>query len=390
MAVILALFIVGCTSENPLDPCDRDFKKCNYDCGEGAFGSLCKDACAIKHKQCQEDRNTVSNDYPIPSSVPSQRIERTYVPTPTPSGCAYNNPPCSSGLKCTNNQCKIPNGQFCSNPSECEGGYCNNNVCASVPCQQNECSQNQVECPGVELEKRCVKDPNGCFVWRENTCRTGCEIWGSYCFACENCCQVTQAGNLNTQYWYNNGRQVEGRVCYDGCVEMEGCREHSEMRGLETKELISGQEMQTEATSPKGCQYHNPDCLNGETCMGNECKKIDGQICTNKTECANGNCNNGICQSQLCQNECETGQKECINETSKRECVTNNANCHVWSDATTCRTDCDNWGTYCPHGGNSCFGYWYGEGNQKMEGKMCYDGCSSGDCISHVETRPTN
>lgn len=36
-----------------LDPCEREYKECNRECGEGLIGGLCKDGCTIRYRQCR-------------------------------------------------------------------------------------------------------------------------------------------------------------------------------------------------------------------------------------------------------------------------------------------------------------------------------------------------
>lgn len=53
LVLLSALFVLGCIS-NPLDKCQRDFDKCNHDCGEGILSSICKEKCTYNYNKCKE------------------------------------------------------------------------------------------------------------------------------------------------------------------------------------------------------------------------------------------------------------------------------------------------------------------------------------------------
>jgi hypothetical protein len=61
--IIIILFIlsaIGVTDAafkgsgiNYLDPCEREFKECNKECGEGLLSGVCKDICTVSYRQCR-------------------------------------------------------------------------------------------------------------------------------------------------------------------------------------------------------------------------------------------------------------------------------------------------------------------------------------------------
>ena len=51
-AMILFFFLLcgGCQNIG----CKVQREKCNYDCGDGLFGKLCKDACTVDYHMCKK------------------------------------------------------------------------------------------------------------------------------------------------------------------------------------------------------------------------------------------------------------------------------------------------------------------------------------------------
>jgi len=60
--IALILFVMSAAGESAfkgsgipfLDVCEREFKECNKECGEGALSGVCKDLCTLSYRQCRE------------------------------------------------------------------------------------------------------------------------------------------------------------------------------------------------------------------------------------------------------------------------------------------------------------------------------------------------
>lgn len=206
--------------------------------------------------------------------------------TPNPSGCQYNNPPCSSNYQCVNNQC-VPltcsdgthYGQCSSNkPKYCLNGNLVDKAstcgCPNLYIQSGEsciwptCSDGTKygEC-STTLPKYCS---GGTLTDKASMC--GCpsnyEIKGESCVP-----KQCSDGTLNNQC-----SSTKPKYCVDGSLV-----DKASTCGCPSSDYdISGES----CILKPGCQYNNPACGSDYECVNNQCVKRKCADGTPYGECA--------------------------------------------------------------------------------------------------------
>ena len=273
----------------------------------------------------------------------------------TPSGCAYNNPPCGSNYTCTNNQCVLKSGCAYNNPAcgadyncvnnqcvlktgcqynnpSCSPGYsCQNNQC--VPVCSNQCSSGQKQCSNSTAYQTCVQNASGCWVWSNaNSCSAGQTCSSGNCIHPPSIAGgYMSPGNPNSTSIVTIGATI-----YDA-----------------GNDVIS--------VSLSYCAYKS-----GQSCMSPQTKLMtrisSGTYSSYETQIGpfangtfvstsvtaydlDGKQNTATSFSFLvidpialpvCSNQCASGQKQCKNSTAYQTCVQNASGCWVWSNANSC------------------------------------------------------
>ncbi|MDC3984826.1 MopE-related protein [Polyangium jinanense] len=184
--------------------------------------------------------------------------------------------------------CKKALGQACGVGSDCSSGFCADGVCCNEACG-GTCRACTLAKKGAGTDGQCGNIASGStddapVCGGANVCDgTG---------ACKK--KMGEACVVGTECV--SGSCVDGVCCSSGsCSTCQTCNKNIMTAGT-CQNINAG----TTDNNPVGA------CTGTNTCDGSgTCKKNDGQVCGNASECLSGNCVDGVCCNGTCTGECQ-------------------------------------------------------------------------------------
>ena len=257
------------------------------------------------------------------------------------------------------------NGLFCS--GACCNGFCDSDADACAVCQAGHACNKLVE--GERFGGICCA--NQCYLTAEkkeyeSDCTEHCE-----CGVNLECAVATDRKcRLATGQGCTNGKACASGVCVGNiCGTCVGKTDVS--TGCMTPDFSDGWCCAGACASPKetgeDCA-HTCECKTGMQCVGNKCKKNDGQACTDSGQCASGICRiDGTCGAADTGLVCKIGDAN-IGTVCGPVCC--NAICDVGLNLCSTNTCVE---------GHQCFE------DEGAEGSCCMDACYTPDELLLLE-----
>ena len=195
---------------------------------------------------------------------------------------------CTAPNTCINSSCgKKPLGGACTDPAECNSGFCEEGACCSAACKGICQSCGLAGTAGTCSTIPAGQDPLGqCADSGATTCGLDGTCDGA------GACRKYLAGTTCTAPTCAAASERATAKCDGAGVCVAGA-----VRACTP--FICG---------PNACATTcavATDCAQDYTCIGGTCtKKSGGAVCTTAAECATGNCEQGVCCDKACPGPC--------------------------------------------------------------------------------------
>lgn len=291
--------------------CCRTVAQCEQpsDCASGfcVDGYCCDKACMGGCERCDRPQaEGLCRTLPAGSAGACSGYVCNGASASCPSSCT-NHGQCAGGHYCNGSTCvpKLPNGQTCSQPAQCQTNTCSEGYCCDAACGNYLCKGWSGSCP-----TSCASDAS-------------C-LSTAYCNA-SNACVPKQS--LGTTCTANN--QCASGSCADGvCCNSEcgaPCDRCDQPGAVGTCKLAGSGTVGQPSCNPYLCDgasalcpsfcASDAGCAFGFTCSGGTCKPkaSNGADCAFGSECRSGICADGVCCDTACDGGCDrcdiSGQK---------------------------------------------------------------------------------
>jgi hypothetical protein len=258
---------------------------------------------------------------------------------------------CASGSVCDGSgTCLVDTGEACTNPSSCLS-----NLCVDGYCCDTDCSATCYSCALAGTQGTCTivppdQDPDSdcannercdgsgtCLLLDGETCSSGGQCLSDQCVdsvCCDSAC---------------------GGVC-------EGCT--NALTGQTTGQCAPV----TPGTDPQ------TECNTNERCNGvADCDYVDGETCTDGTDCLSGYCVNGYC----CNSDCTTNCYSCQVSGSEGTCTVVGSGDDPDPDCAN-NERCDGSGSCLKNDGQTC-----SAGSECLSGHCANGYCCNSDCTTN-------
>ncbi len=255
--------------------------------------------------------------------------------------------------------CVKKDGQQCNANTECFSGNCVDGVCCNEPCEAPDVCENST----VTYFACNVPGSIGTCTEKEKSCGAmGCN--GNACFG-----SCTRDAECNTGYYCTEGSCEAKKINGNTCTAANQCQSNNCVDNVCCSSDSCGT---CEACNIEG---HQGSCFfvalnaqddtcknNGKVCDGSgHCDLINGQNCTDNSQCLSNNCVDGACCASASCGTCET-------------CAS--GSCQLITAGLQDNDTCSAEGEVCD-----------GEGHcEHINGEHCTSGdtCYSGNCVDNT------